>query len=186
MKSARGEVKNTIHSRGKGEKKKKKSEKWIVRMLPQISNLETLGGRERSLRGLYVSERASEGDHRHVAGTVTGACMQGQGHVCDFTSLLLSVSEGTRPARPQPPLCNDHGGGSLLHVLISECDTCGYACTHKRTHARRQSFVAVVLFNTACSHPPRGWVLPCRCVQFQYLKLWFEWKPLVRPVDYLY
>lgn len=96
VKSVRGRW--LLYSQHRREKKK---EERIVRMWQRSSNLETLGGRERSLRGLYVSEQESEGDHRPIAAQWQEP-PRGDKDTCDFNSLLLSPSEGARPACLHP------------------------------------------------------------------------------------
>lgn len=64
-------------------------------MWQRSSNLETLGGRERSPRGLCVSERASGGDHRPIAAQWQEP-PRGDEDTCDFNSLQLCAREGTR------------------------------------------------------------------------------------------
>lgn len=57
-------------------------------MWQRSGNLETLGGRERSLRGLCVSERESERDHRPVAAQWQEPPRRDE-DTCDFSSLLV-------------------------------------------------------------------------------------------------
>lgn len=121
-----GEASALFTAEEKEVKKKKKEEmkrqKQTVRMWQQSSNLETLGGRERSLRGLYVSE----GDHRPIAAQWQEPPPGDKG-TCDFNSLLLCVSEGTAPACHHPHCAKntaEHGfWGSLLNILILACHT---------------------------------------------------------------
>lgn len=91
QRSQQGGGEYSFHRRGKEVKKKKgKRQKLTVRIWQQSSNLETLGGRKRSLRGLYVSEQEREGDHRPTAAQRQEP-PPGDKDTCDFNSLLLSV-----------------------------------------------------------------------------------------------
>lgn len=125
-------------------------------MWQRSSNLETLGGRERSPRGLYVSERESEGDHRPIAAQWQEP-PRGDKDTCDFNSLLLSAREGTRRARLHPycarNIVEQRIRGSLLHILTSEHDTCGYARRYMDTHIKNTRISLV------SGNGPRAWCL---------------------------
>lgn len=110
----------------RGEEEEKKREERIVRMWQRSSNLETLGGRERSLRGLYVSEWERERDHRPIAAQWQEP-PRGDKDTCDFSSRCQWRDTGRRR------FTREHGGtriwASLRHILISERDTT-YADVH--------------------------------------------------------
>ena len=106
----------------------REGKKESVRLWQQSSNLETLGGRERSLRGLYVGAPAREGDHRPVAAHWQEP-PHGRKDTWDFSCLLLPVSD-LRVCTPTVH-SQTRTGGSLLHIIVSESRISVCASTYR-------------------------------------------------------